>query len=242
MFSVRVFLGILFCYLSSSPSAEARIFRRWGRLTDSASMIRSLGGESVYQAPVTINGVRGSLSVFSFAEPMTTCLRRVLSVLHPGTPAATDSAAMTAFTREDERMRLVAFGDRSGEAARTVLFLISVPEDKGDAAQTPPDSYPDKAIPVFPGSRLLFSASNHETDSHFAIAECDTTADAVVGFFSARLAAERWAPVSPVSVSGSFAIYGRPGELCCVYVDRSQGGAPVRLAVLYKRLGSDKKP
>jgi hypothetical protein len=233
---------VLACFFIATTLTEARVFLRWGRQTDAASVVRALGGETAYQAPVTINGIPGNLAVFSFSEPMQQCMQRILAVLQPGTSAPRDAALSTTFTRENEHLRLLAFSDGEGTAARTILFLTSIPADQQDAAQKPPDTYPAKAIPVFPGSRLLFSASNHETDSHFVFAECDSTPETITGFMATRFTAGQWVPLSPPAGTGNFTIYGRANELCCVYVGKAEGAAPIPLGILYKRLGSDKTP
>lgn len=241
-YAIRALCSIIACYLITATLTEARVFRRWGRHTDAAAMVQALGGEPAYRAPVTINGIQGTLGVFSFSEPIQPCLQRLLSALQPGTPAPRDAALSATFTREKEHVRLVAFSQGEGDAARTIVFLTSVPADKRNAIQAPPDAYPVKAIPVFPGSRLLFTASNHETDSHFVFAECDSTPETITGFMATRLKAGQWAPLSPPTGTGSFAMYGRADELCCVYVGPAEGASPVRLGILYKRLGPGKTP
>lgn len=227
-------------------TAYGRVFFRWRSASRCARALADAGGRPAYSAPVTLNGGKGELDVFSFDAPVGDLAVRLARVFDVPALRHEGGEMATGLVRHDGQVIRLTLA-RFSRGAQTLVFALSQ-----EAAEYEASSVPDRAdippgIPLYPGARPLFCARDEKAQMHFLVARAHADPAVIHATLRADLVAAGWEPFFTSRGGGdrpgerrggdqlSVQFYLKPGRLCCVHAAPSREGNATRITVLQKQ-------
>lgn len=220
--------------------SQGRVFFRWGAAAQSLHALEALGGTLVYEAPVSINGGKGQLTVFSFEKRIDDVageLTRAFGMT--GYHYAGGTMGYGSVSANGQTRTLVAI--QLGEPLRTIVFHTEQSDEESRRSASPPTGPLLTDIPEFPGSTPVFSARDENAGMGMAISRTQTGEAEVRQALDMALAGEGWKSAFPTAggtaPNSSLKVYLKQQQVCCVLVDASERQGETRITILHKRRG-----
>lgn len=220
--------------------SQGRVFFRWGSAAQSLHTLEALGGTLAYEAPVTINGGKGQLTVFAFEKPIADVvgeLARAFAVT--GYHYAGGTMGYGSVSANGQTRTLVAI--QMGDPLRTIVFHTEQSDADRRRSASPPTGPLLTDIPEFPGSTPVFSASDENAGMSMAISRTQTGEAEVRQTLDMALAGEGWRSAFPSAGATAPAprlrVYLKQQQVCCVLVDASERQGETRITILHKQHG-----
>jgi hypothetical protein len=233
------------CLLTALPfPAEARVFLRWGSGARVERTLETLGGKTIYEARITLNGGDGNLRICAFERPMHEVGRDLEKAF--GTDGLTGRAASMAFATTRLRGRVLRFVvlDLTG-GRQTLVFVIEQTKREFTRSKSPPADGAVDGIPEYPGCSPVFKAEDHNTGTAFAVSQARAPAATIREFYRVRLAADGWKEAISQADAGrparisqpagpSLIVCLKPGKLCCILAEENDFPGATRITIVHK--------
>jgi len=221
-------------------NGNARVFWRWRSAETGTRALQSAGGTIAYETDIALNGGRGRMTVFRFAETLeevAATLRKVFNTPNI-TSGANSTMSVGVIRAAGHVLRLVLVAPLSGQG--TVVFQFDQSQAEAGRSRNPPhDPVPD--VPAYPDAETRFHVREDNTKTDFAVFLSNAQPADIVDFYATRLSADGWMQPLPLTAGRP----GRPGmllfekqnALCCVYVAREKSTGQTKIAVMHKEIG-----
>jgi hypothetical protein len=225
-------LAVLLLSLAGAR-ADARVFARWGTGGRTGTALRTMGGVIAYQAPITLNGGQGQLSVLSFDGGVADTAARLKPLLSAERLAPRGGSLLTTtVTQQEQVVRLVLAEVEPGKRSVVIAVDQSAQEARKSDAPRPTAAIPD--VPTYPGGRPEFSATDEQTHTHFAMLAVDAEPAAAGRQMRDLLVAAGWTPALPETRASALAVFTKGAAVCMVHVSRPDDGR-TRITLLHKQ-------
>ena len=206
--------------------------------------MESLGGKSVYEADITLNGGNGKLRVYAFDRPLRAVGRDLEQAFGiDGIAGGHGSMALATAHLDGIVLRLVAVDLTGGR--QTMVFTVQQTEREFALSKEPPEDGAVGGIPAYPGSRPLFKAEDHNTGTALAVSRSGSPAAVVREFYRSRLPADGWEEAIPnknentphgdhPTAGPSLSVYMKPAAVCCVLAEENGFPNTSRITIVHK--------
>ena len=224
-------LAALMVLLIAAAPAQGRVFRRWQAADAAVRTLEAAGGKRAYEAPVSINGVDGRVTVLGFDASLPAVMRTAAGRF--GFTEATPPNATLAVRRIDGARGTLDLVAAEVSLGRTLVFVLESTDTTGAGAARPPDG-----LSLYPGATPAFSARDRRARLQFCLAATPAAAAGVRAYYRAELTAGGWTPLTGPGTADGLDVYLKPGGVCCVYAAPGRLGTDVALL----RKGTDTPP
>lgn len=217
---------------------HGRVFQRSGAAGgDSAGTLRSAGGRIVYQAPVTVNGGRGDLTVFDFGSGADSVAAKLARLFSLETPRTGEGGLNILTARSGGKvLRLLVLSFQA--PARAVVMAIEQTDADFAASSAPPSPSLLKDLPAFPGSTPLFYAADEKRGTRLAVSAAASDPATILAHVSSQLSADGWTAFLPAPAASGLKLFVRDRQACCVMA-AADGAGRSRITVLHNRRGME---
>lgn len=219
--------------LLAASTADARVFLRWSAAARSTRALEESGGRAAYTSNVSVNGGRGTLTVFLFDRPLTETVAALSGAFSQ--KLRFDGGSMASGTIRQGGTTLHLFliePERNGE---TVVFKLEQADSEAEAARSREGIEPLKGLPEYPAARVLFTASDETGSFRMAVSGAAGESDAVQAYYAQEFTSAGWAAVLPPKAAGAMQMYRRGADLCIVQSRPGAAPGEVRITVLHKK-------
>ncbi len=237
---LKAALPCLLITLLAAAVVQARVFSRRPAAAGTVSAaLQTLGGMTVYTAPLRINGTEATLRVTGFDDPLNTLAGEIRTAL--GLPLAVEARSDTLHTvySGDTVTRLLLLRP----APDGPMLAITLEQSLGAWREShrAPLRHTLNALPAYPGSTPGFYAENRDTGLRLATLTTPAAAEQIIAFYLSRLASDGWQPAFPSPDPGSAHIFLRAGALCFVVITPIPDSTGQHITLLHKSMESFKQ-
>ncbi|MCK5850649.1 MAG: hypothetical protein KAH23_07005, partial [Kiritimatiellae bacterium] len=230
---------LLMLLLCGTAVSYARVFMRKSSASNSNLSMKALHGKSIYEAPVTINGGQGNLTIFSFDRNMKIVLTDMKKTFDIQNMDATEGTLATATVKEgNTALRFVAIRPSRGE--QNLVFKLE--QSSADAALTKnaPRQHLLKRIPHYPDSTPVFYMKDDNTYASISVSTTDSPPEVVSEYFASRLTSSGW--LQPLNLeseqsipinSHGMQVYIKNKQICCIAASTTPSGTTT-ITLLHK--------
>lgn len=175
----------------------------------------------IYQAAMTVNGGRASISVYGCDEPMPAALawlKKNCGAIKENYFMAGEKAAWLLSTADGRITRLLALA--LPDAEKSVVFVLAQSPVEFSKSTLPPSASTVPGHLLLPASRLETIIQNEETGAALETRLADGAPAAILNEISDKLARDGWQTIYPAGNDNasrpSFLIFQRRNALCTV--------------------------
>lgn len=223
-------LAVAACVLLMALACQAKVFWRQGNGSNPAAAAQALGGRTLFQGDLRVNGTRGNLMVTAFAEPMATLAPRLAQAMNTDCPTR-PSQTMARFSTVDAGLRhdILVLEFTPG---RPLAFLVTRP---AAAAAAGAPTWPGR-LPAPPGLQPRFSVEYRAGQATFATGTVpDGDVPALRNTLAGQFARDGWVPLPPTQPAG-LTWYARGPQVCASLVLPGTGPDGPTVAILCRKL------
>jgi len=201
--------------LVAALAARADFF--WRFPATASAVLKGLGGNKTYSTDVNVNGVDGSLTVFSFVGTSVRDLSgRVAAKLKLSPPQPANGAVMLSREQNGRREMVLVLPAPDGSDRCSAVAV----EGLGGEAGAP--SWPDRVPQVLPGE-LRFSARCEQTRCSFVSTECAEPQSSALAQAADGLVAAGWKAASPENNGCAIFTLGKKQCIISAFADGKNG-------------------
>lgn len=195
--------------------AQADVFSRWGASKNMNRLITNMGGKATYSADININGQRGRISIFGFADTGRSWVRSMHSVAVQNANTLTTLLALQL-------------------TEKALLFKIERPVSNNLI----PEHYL-QSIPPFPQSTPAFYAHDEKSDLAVSVSKSNASPADVRAFYRNVMTSDGWLLTTQATENSpeGMSAYIKKDKFACVAADRVKFTGETRITLVYKKLG-----
>lgn len=213
---------------------DARVFHRWGSASNSDHALESAGGKSIYATTLSLNGGKGSLTVFSFDISIRQAISKISS-LFKDVSMKFEGGTMAFGLAHTGKIYLRFLVLQLDAGSNALVFKMEQSEEEYEKSKKPPEKHLLEQAPEYPGSKPVFFARNDDTGLGIGVAETPADAGEIRRFYGARLAAAGWEKA--IRGITDTDIYLKEQSVCYVMVTPASSNNVNRITLLHKRYG-----
>ena len=205
--SLAMYGALLGALVGLATPARGDVFMRLGRGTQA---LEQLGGVSLYQSDMRINGQPGKLAVYGFDSPpppLAPDLRQALAMPDVNPAAA---AAMVTRIKNGKATTLLLLPGAGTQ--NSLAILLEQSETALRATRTAPTEWPGRL--AYPDATLLFTAENEQTRTTLAVATTHDTPESAAARMENLLRRDGWALMPPLHAMPALTIYAQGTRIC----------------------------
>ena len=236
----RVIATIFVAVLLLAVVCHGTVFQRWKTASSSTSAMTNLGGHSIYNATIDINGAPGNLTIFSFNDNIKNTIKS-LDNAFPASQTIYQQGNMGHLFVQDPKTHLRIHCCQFTESQRTTAFKIEQTARDANASSSSPARHLMKIVPEYPQSKQLFFARDDNARMSLSISHVPASESAILQFYQDHLLAQGWnhaiADTQGNAPRIGISTFYKEGTIFCVNVSPSVNDDGNTITLLHKQYG-----
>ncbi len=239
----NIFLLFLcsFFILVSSTTIRARIFQRWKTSENCDAALESVGGKPAYTAPITLNGGKGTLSIYGFNADIRTVTADICRIFNiPYSGIRNDGVIISNITNQQNVINFIIINI---QGSTTVFSFTQSIKDAKKSKQIPVN--PLRDLPAYPGAESVFYAKDDNAKTALFTATAGDNINNILSFYQSELENDGWTcPLaSPTgnNPTGNLLFYTKNNKICAIFASQKPATQKTYITILRKELSNNEK-